>query len=152
MTIRRLDMFLSEPVRSRGGRGETRRDFLRRMGLLGAGLTAQAFVLNTAEMVSVAERRARYAAAWGALPVAHARQYPHQEARIDLNQVGYLPHEPKRAVIAAGDNISGNGFSIVDADLPHRRRYAGMLHACKATGSAEPRACYADFDEFHRPG
>jgi hypothetical protein len=125
---------------------------MRRLLWAGAGLAAQASVLDAAELMARAERRAREKAAWYALPIMRPRCEPQGEARIDLNQVGYLPHDRKRAVIVSSDPIAGNGFNIVDAELPHHRRFGGVLCAAKTADSDESHIFYAHFDSFQRPG
>ena len=77
----------------------------------------------------------------------------HIEARIHLNQIGFLPNEPKRAVVPATGAIHGGGFVIIDDAVVPAVRYRGTL-----TEYAKPqyghfaRHFFADFDGFTRPG
>jgi hypothetical protein len=78
------------------------------------------------------------------------------EAHVHVNQLGYLPSEPKRAVVAASDAVPGGSFTIVDERAPHAVRYLGSLREYR-TGDGEPygqyaRHYFADFDRFARPG
>ena len=76
------------------------------------------------------------------------------DARIHLNQVGFLPHEPKRAVVPATGAILGNSFVLVDDAVVPTVRYRGTLTeylSTKQYGHYQ-RHFFADFDGFTRPG
>lgn len=49
------------------------------------------------------------------------------EARIHINQVGFLPGEPKRAVVSATAAIPEGSYWIVDDSAPRAIRYTGDL-------------------------
>jgi endoglucanase len=78
------------------------------------------------------------------------------EARVHINQVGFLPSEPKRAVVPASDAIPGNGFAIVDAGSHQKVWYTSDLIAYDSPDGERyghyPRHFFADFDRFSRPG
>jgi endoglucanase len=78
------------------------------------------------------------------------------DAHVHINQVGYLPAEPKRAVVAANDDIPGTDFKIVDDSPAQAVRFSGSLREYMGPGTV-PRGIYsrhylADFDRFTRPG
>ena len=81
---------------------------------------------------------------------------PHIEAHVHVNQVGYLPEEPKRAVIAASGQIVGNAFTIVDDDVTPHVRYRGALISYQKAGKTSyghfQHHFHADFSDFARPG
>jgi len=78
------------------------------------------------------------------------------DVRIHLNQVGCLPHEPKRAVIAATGAVLGNGFVLVDDAVVPAIRYRGTLSEYRNTPQTPAghfaRHFFADFSLFTRPG
>lgn len=111
---------------------ETRRSFLRRLGLLGVGLALPA-------------QRSAAALGWRATD-------PSAEAVIAINQVGFLPGEPKRAIVLSPRPLTGDRFHIVDAVAPYRVRYTGALCACETGRGENPNASYAVFDALDRRG
>ncbi len=78
------------------------------------------------------------------------------DVRIHLNQIGCLPHEPKRAVIAATGPVLGGGFVIVDDAVVPTVRYRGTLTVYRPAPQTPPghfaRHFIADFSEYTRPG
>lgn len=91
---------------------------------------------------------------------AHSEQSPapnpSADTRVFVNQAGYLPDEPKRAVVAADRPAHKNLFAIVDDDITPQVRFRGQL---KPFTSADQKPYgevahhfHADFDEFDRPG
>ncbi len=86
------------------------------------------------------------------------------DVRIHLNQVGCLPHEPKRAVIAATGAVLGNEFVLVDDAVVPTIRHRGTLTEfqntpkknSKKNSKKQPahfgRHFFADFSAFTRPG
>lgn len=78
------------------------------------------------------------------------------DVRIHLNQIGCLPREPKRAVIAATGEVLGGGFVVVDDAVVPTVRYRGTLTEYQAPPQTESgyftRHFFADFSEFTRPG
>jgi hypothetical protein len=77
------------------------------------------------------------------------------EAHIFLNQVGYLPHDPKRAVLPASGALSHPDFTIIDDAVAPEVRFRGHLarYAKPIPKNALfPVYYHADFDAFHRPG
>lgn len=76
------------------------------------------------------------------------------EARVHINQVGYLPKDTKRCVVSATGPIPGGAFQIVDDDVIPETRYRGVLRDYEA---GEQHGHYshhffADFNDFDRPG
>ncbi|HEY3414953.1 MAG TPA: glycoside hydrolase family 9 protein [Armatimonadota bacterium] len=118
----------------------TRRALLQ--GLGGAGL---AFAVPPATPALADERSA------GPSPPARKRPY----IVIGLNQVGFLPADPKRAVIAATAPPPSPGFSIVDdAVVPrirHRGKIVGMPQRVPADAPFQ-NFYAADFDAYTVPG
>lgn len=86
--------------------------------------------------------------------MAPARQVV--EARVHINQVGFLPHEPKRAVIPATGAIVGNAFTIVDDDVTPQPRHTGKLQPYVGPNGSKyghyDHHFLADFGGFQRPG
>ena len=76
------------------------------------------------------------------------------EAHVRVNQVGFLPNEPKRAVIAASGPIPGNKFYVVDDDVVPEVRFTGELTEYEGTGKYGHYKHYyfADFNSLTRPG
>lgn len=78
------------------------------------------------------------------------------EARVHINQVGFLPGEPKRAVIPATGAIVGNAFTIVDDDVTPQIRFTGKLQSYAGPNGAKyghyDHHFFADFGSFQRPG
>ena len=78
------------------------------------------------------------------------------EARVHINQVGFLPGEAKRAVIPATGAIVGNSFTVVDDDVTPQPRYSGKLQAYAGPNGAKyghyDHHFFADFGELTRPG
>lgn len=78
------------------------------------------------------------------------------EARVHLNQVGYLPDEPKRAVVSAMTAIPGDSFCLLDDDVTPQIRFQGKLLAYRSDAGMKyghyPYHFWADFDAFQRPG
>ena len=139
----------------------SRRDFLRRAALLGAG-----FLAHTQLAPALYASENRPSSAFSAVPQTpyaygknrqgYLQTMAHVEARVHVNQVGYLPNETKRAVIPAYAPIPDNGFSIVDEDALPKVRYQGSLRAYENV-SGKPYGPYphhfiADFNDFTRPG
>src|SRR5579862_7774490 len=147
---------INDKHKNENGSDVSRRDFLWRLGIAGAGLTALAVAADAAPpsadnagtaSAPSASFRARSA------PAGQVRQRSMAggpvDARIHVNQAGYLPDEPKRAVISAMDAIPGNDFCLVDDDVTRRVRFRGEL---KEYRSVRPgayghyaRHFYADF-------
>ncbi len=144
----------------------SRRGFLRGALALGAGLAAPAVLTKPGQaqglpphnptqndgkgdMGATDKRGGRFEVKSGAT----ARL----EARVHLNQAGFLPDEPKRAVIAATGPIPGGKFSVVDDDVLPKTRFQGSLRAWKEKGPGAkddppPKHYIADFDAFTTPG
>ena len=78
------------------------------------------------------------------------------DVRIHLNQVGCLPHEPKRAIIAATGTILGGGFVVADDAVVPTVRYQGTLTDYRNTPQTPSthfaRHFIADFSPLTRPG
>lgn len=138
----------------------SRRDFLWRATMLGAGLAAQAPISAMANGMDTARdaqdthfitQRAR-----GKNKSSATQTMPHVEAHVHLNQVGFLPNEGKRAVIPASAPIPGNAFSIIDdAAMPKVRYQAELTPYSGPSDPAYGRCAHysiADFDDFTRPG
>ena len=82
---------------------------------------------------------------------------PRVQARVHINQVGYSPTDPKRAVISANRSLTNLSFAIVDDDVTPETRFKGKLllyedsSSSKSTGSSLIHY-HADFDSFDREG
>ena len=76
--------------------------------------------------------------------------------KVHINQVGFLPGEPKRAVIPATGPIPGNAFAIVDDDVTPEVRFTGTLTPYHSPNGAKyghyDHHFFADFGAFQRPG
>lgn len=86
-------------------------------------------------------------------PVSPARKRPY--AVIGINQVGFLPADPKHAVIAATGPLASPGFSIVDDAIVPGTRHRGKvaLRPMNVPREAPFQTFYAaDFDAFNLPG
>jgi len=75
---------------------------------------------------------------------------------VHVNQAGYLPSDPKRAVVACADALPSPAFTVVDDDTHRAVRYSGTLKPYEAP-DGEPYGpfashCFADFDTLRRPG
>ena len=70
---------------------------------------------------------------------------------INVNQIGYLPSEEKKAVVRqdGGDAITGS-FDVVDQD--GKTVYTGELQDAKANPSSKEQTAIADFTEVTEPG
>jgi endoglucanase len=81
---------------------------------------------------------------------------PRTEAYVHLNQVGFLPEEPKRAVIPATGPLRSYSFAIIDDDAIPQVRFQGHLTEFKGTegkrDDVAERHFHADFDPLVRPG
>ncbi len=128
----------------------TRRGFLRGVASAGAGL-ALAAAAPPASAQDVPKQD---------VPKVEGRPVPQPfvDAQVHLNQVGFLPQEPKRAVITATGPIHGSRFVLVDDDVIPTVRFAGALTPCEKAGAVPvagvryPHHFFADFDGFQRPG
>ena len=90
---------------------------------------------------------------WPNTPASRARKRPY--AVIGLNQVGFLPGDPKRAVIAATGPLASPGFSIVeDAIVPGTHHRGKVIKRSLNLPKDAPFQTYytADFDAFSMPG
>ena len=80
----------------------------------------------------------------------------HVDARIHINQVGFLPGEPKRAVIPATGPVPGNAYAIVDDDVTPEIRFTGALTLYHNPTGAKyghyDHHFFADFGALQRPG
>jgi len=78
------------------------------------------------------------------------------DARVHINQVGFLPGERKRAVVPATGPIVGNAFTIVDDDVTPQTRYTGRLQPYAGPNGSKyghyDHHFIADFGSFQRPG
>lgn len=103
----------------------------------------------------------------GALSVALGLTFPDRKDRLNVarkpldthirvNQVGFLPNEPKRAVVPATDVIPGNAFHVVDAKNTRLVTYSGSLTEYVSPDGGRyghyPRYFFADFGRFRRTG
>ncbi len=127
------------PSRNFSSRNVSRRRFLQSAAAAGAGLLAPRGVAGAVD---------------GYAPITPSpAASEHIEAQIHLNQIGFLPNEPKRAVVPATGAILGGSFVIIDDAVVPAVRYRGTL-----TEYAKPqyghfaRHFFADFDGFARPG
>jgi len=83
---------------------------------------------------------------------------PHHliDARVHINQVGFLPGEPKRAVIPATGPIPGGAFVVVDDDVTPEIRFTGALTPYHNPNGPKyghyAHHFFADFGAFQRPG
>ena len=127
------------------------------------GLGSMSNRLNTADPVDPARRRVLQ----GALGMALGLTFPGGrnrlsvsrkpiEAQVHVNQVGFLPSEPKRAVVPATEAIPGGAFTIVEDDARRAVRFSGELAEYEAADGQQyghyRRHFFADFDGFRRPG
>ena len=125
--------------------GKSRRQFLQTLAGSGLGLAASRLAAGAAGVPS--ERG-------DVVPAPSPKNVV--DVYVHVNQVGYLPGEPKRAVIAATGPILGNGFVLVDDAVVPTVRYRGTL--TEHTPTAPRRAAhfarhfFADFSAFTRPG
>jgi hypothetical protein len=136
----------------------SRRDFLSRLGIAGAGLaglvaadTVPAFAADNRPIDDAAtgasrHHRAQVKEAPPSQPVGPV------DARIHINQAGYLPGEPKRVVISAMAPIPGNGFCLLNDDITRRVRCKGELKEYRPPRPTAydhyERHYFADFDGF----
>jgi len=78
------------------------------------------------------------------------------ETPIHLNQVGFLPTEPKRAIVPAESDYVDRKFAIVNDDDSHSIRFVGVLSEYAFADAEQyghyPRHFFADFDGFRQPG
>ncbi len=137
-----------------------RRAFLARV----AGLTAGAAFLAPeppAEAQALSQTPpvpANPAAKDPSLPARKGRgKLPYQtrlQARVHVNQVGYHPADPKRAVVSANRPITVPAFVIVDDDVTPQVRFRGTLAHYEESALAKNALLHyhADFDRFDRPG
>jgi len=80
---------------------------------------------------------------------------PRVDGRVHVNQVGYLPGEPKRVVIPAINAITGAGFCVLDDDVTPHIHYRGQLTRYGGPVSVDDGALnyyFADLEGFDRPG
>lgn len=139
--------------------GVSRRGFLQTLVTLGTGVTA---MLTGPENTSASttNRALKFHKTSLAASTAHTqpilRAGLQGEAHVHLNQVGYLPQEPKRAVVPSNAPIYGNAFCLIDDDSTPRIRYQGTLSEYQ--GKPEEKYgrfahhYFADFDAFQTPG
>jgi endoglucanase len=73
-------------------------------------------------------------------------------AAIRLNQVGYLPEEPKVAVVQSREALAGRRFAVVAALGGKRVFYHGVLGKERGEYGAFPHHYPADFTPLSRPG
>jgi len=72
--------------------------------------------------------------------------------QVHVNQVGYLPDEPKRAVVALMKSLANQTFHVVE-EKTGVLRGSGDLTAAHRTGSnAQEQERIADFSALRRPG
>jgi len=76
------------------------------------------------------------------------------EVFVHTNQVGYLPDEAKRAIVAASGPLRHPEFHIIDDDITPEVRFQGTLSEVSAAdpNPALGRYFCADFTAFDRPG
>jgi hypothetical protein len=93
-------------------------------------------------------------AAGGEVKLPKLPRRPRIDALVHINQVGFRPHEPKRAVVAASGSVLGHAFAIVDDAVTPTARYRGTLGSYPNPGRYGHYAnhFYADFSDFDRPG
>lgn len=128
--------------------------------VMGAGLASQVSIASVVQAQAEAQdagggsdnhRNARQEAQAGKMGAANPRYF----GRVHLNQAGYLPGEPKRAIVPAAGPIRGNAFCILDDDVTPHIHYRGLLTEYAGPGSGQDgplRHYFADFDRFTRPG
>jgi hypothetical protein len=113
--------------------------------------------------VDPVRRRILQGAVSAALSLAIPRTHHRSEHRrkpdsslITVNQVGFLPGERKRAVVAAPDLVRGGKFLIVKNSDRRSVCYGGGLTVYERTDGEDAdrfqRHFFADFDRFSRPG
>ncbi len=75
-------------------------------------------------------------------------------AHIHLNQVGYLPTEAKRAIVAVSAPLPDNTFCLLDDDVTPAVRFRGTLSRIPQPSGGDSSRLYlhADFTHFHQPG
>lgn len=72
--------------------------------------------------------------------------------KVHLNQVGYLPEEPKRAVVSAAKSIANQVFQVIE-EPTGALRFSGKLTAANHAGPiAHEREWSADFSGLRRGG
>jgi endoglucanase len=139
----------------------TRRDFLSRLGITGAGLAALATAAHATPDATDNGELSSVAGLGGRRPLQGGKTIPAQvggrpEAHIQINQAGYLPDEPKRAVIPAMGEIAPNSFCLVDDHMTRRVHYKGELKEYRPVHDVAyghyPWHYVAEFDEFAVPG
>ena len=138
---------------------ESRRRFLHGIVAGSVGLIAQSSTLEKAA-ASPQAAAAKHAAGSTAADVREGDLVPappakkRVDARVHLNQVGFRPSEPKRAVIPATGAILGNGFVIVDDAVVPVTRYTGPLTEYQGQNQSGHynKHFFADFNSFTRPG
>ena len=132
--MRKQHIQQDKTVQAAGNNGKppvSRRDFLWRATMLGAGLAVQAPLTAMANGTDTARdaQDAQFAArrAKNKNKTGNTQNGPHVESHVHINQVGYLPNEAKRAVIPASAPIPGSAFSILDDDATPKVRYQSDL-------------------------
>lgn len=125
--------------------GKSRRRFLQTVAAGGLGLAARRLPAETPE---VPARRG------DVVPAPPSKNVV--DVRVHVNQVGYLPGEPKRAVVAATGPILGNSFVLVDDAVVPTVRHRGSLTEWRKPARTPTghyaRHFFADFSAFTRPG
>ena len=138
--------------RTEGTKLKSRRQFLQAAALGGLGLIAPGVDAKTP---LAPDPLASHPQTRGDVLYAPPPKAP-VDVRIHLNQIGCLPHEPKRAVIAATGPVLGGSFVVVDDAVIPAVRYRGMLTEYQKLSQTAPahfaRHFLADFSAFTRPG
>lgn len=142
--------------------GASRRDFLARIAILGAGLMTQTGIAAIAQGHNAPPEKGaetnkaqvpedpHNAPMQGMKPAA-----PRVDGRLHVNQVGYLPGEAKRAVISAANAVTGTDFCVLDDDVTPHIHFRGQLTRYTGPVSADDGALnyyLAELDGFNRPG
>ncbi|HLV80932.1 MAG TPA: glycoside hydrolase family 9 protein, partial [Chthonomonadaceae bacterium] len=143
--------------------GASRRDFLGRIAILGAGLMTQAGMAALAQEHSapappkgLQKDEAHIPTDPNDAPMQGMKpSAPWVDGRVHVNQVGYLPGEPKRAVIPAANATTGAGFCVLDDDVTPHIHFRGQLTRYTGPVSVDDGALnyyLADLAAFDRPG
>lgn len=141
----------------------TRRDFLQRLLVAGAGLASQAGIAADAEVrrhsgpeeeaPQSMGRQTEPEAERGGVRAPSSKQI---EAYVRVNQCGYLPDESKRAVVPASAPVPGGSFCVIDDDVTPEIRYRGELVDFGVGGDTRygrfERNYIAEFGALRRPG
>jgi hypothetical protein len=73
-------------------------------------------------------------------------------AAIRVNQVGYLPREPKIGIVQSRVDLRGNRFAVISVQSPGRTVAAGMLGEDRGAFGAFAHHYPIDFSGLSRPG